>query len=82
MLRYDSLMTTAAWIYHHRRGQMQGQKAEEFLQRQTTERILLRGMMSDAAEETINLLRFSDVKRLEIMTLPREISAWNKRPVS
>ena len=61
---------------------MQGQKAEEFLQRQTTERILLRGMMSDAAEETINLLRFSDVKRLEIMTLPREISAWNKRPVS
>ena len=82
VLRYDSLMTTAAWIYHHRRGQTQGQKAEEFLQRQTTERILLRGMMSDAAEETINLLRFSDVKRLEIMTLPREISAWNKRPVS
>ena len=79
VLRFDSLMATAAWIYHHRRGKAEAKRAELFLRRQSTERILLRAMMADAAEETMNLLRFADQKRLEVASLPREIAAWTKR---
>eukprot|EP00438_Fugacium_kawagutii_P007524 Skav231105 [mRNA] locus=scaffold2525:459335:462529:+ [translate_table: standard] len=79
ILRYDALMATAGWIYHVRKGTAKSKNAFAFLEKQTSERLLLRAMMADACEETIVLLRFGDQNRLEVATLPREIAAWQSR---
>ena len=79
VLRFDTLFMTAGWIYHTRRSQSKGKAAHRYLEAQTTERLILKALMADAAEETMALLRFGDQNVVDVSMLPREVSTWHNR---
>lgn len=79
VLRFDTLFLTAGFIYHSRKNTSKGKAAQSYLEAQSTERLLLKALMADAAEETMALLRFGDQTYVDISMLPREVNAWYNR---
>ena len=79
VLRFDRLFLTAGFIYHSRKGNAKGKNALAYLKVQSTERLLLKAMMADAAQETMALLRFGDENVVDISLLPREVNCWHSR---
>eukprot|EP00435_Cladocopium_sp_Y103_P066961 s17_g29.t1 len=79
VLRFDTLFLTAGFIYHSRKSTSKGKAAHTYLAAQSTERLLLKAMMADAAEETMALLRFGDQNFVDVSMLPREIGVWHSR---
>ena len=79
VLRFDTLFLTAGFIYHSRKGNAKGKNALAYLKVQSTERLLLKAMMADAAQETMALLRFGDENVVDISLLPREVNCWHSR---
>ena len=79
VLRFDTLFMTAGFIFHSRKNTKKAKAAQTFLAAQSTERLLLKAMMADAAEETMALLRFGDQNVVDVCVLPREVSAWHNR---
>ena len=79
VLRFDTLFLTAGFIFHSRKNTSKGKAAQSYLEAQTTERLLLKALMADAAEETMALLRFGDQAFVDVSMLPREVNAWYNR---
>ena len=79
VLRFDTLFLTAGFIFHSRKNTDKGKAAQKYLAAQSTERLILKALMADAAEETMSLLRFGDQNVVDVSMLPREVTAWHNR---
>ena len=75
-LHIHSVIRTALHLAHHRSQDEPGRLAKDFLKWVTTERCVLMAMMSDAADECMQLTRLMDVESSDPASLRHEISTW------
>lgn len=79
ILTHDAMRLTAKWITCNRVGTVDAEVAAAFLKDFGPEEHLQLGMMADAGDETIQLVRFCDVEGLDLAKAPEECRLLDER---